>query len=216
MNAAERFAYELPADRHPESVRVVDDVVDMSGIYDDPVNIVVLRRSLLATVAAEALGVLGDPHFRKMIAIPPNDRGRSRLNESLAGLPALAADIAFWAEVLGELTGCDLVGVRLERVTAAMCPRFHTDKVPLRVVSAFAGAGTEFVGTQDVDRGWLGHTGGAAGLLVPTEKVRRAASGDVVLLKGEAWPNNAGRGAVHRSPAASLYAPRLVLTLDPL
>jgi hypothetical protein len=213
MNAAQNIALEH---RAPESVRVVDDIADLSAIYEDAVNIVVLRRSLLAPLAADVVRVVVDPHFRKLIVIKPNDRGRSKLNESLAGLSALAADIGLWAEVIGELTGCELVGVRLERVITAMCPRFHTDKVPLRVVSAFAGAGTEYLATEDVDRDWLGHTDEATGPRVASAKIRRAAPGDLVLLKGEAWPNNSGRGAIHRSPPASSRAPRLVLTLDPL
>ncbi|MET0403973.1 MAG: DUF1826 domain-containing protein [Cystobacter sp.] len=53
-------------------------------------------------------------------------------------------------------------------------------------------------------------------LLLPGGSVRAASTGDLVLLKGEAWPDNQGRGAVHRSPTASTDTPRLVLTLDPL
>lgn len=46
--------------------------------------------------------------------------------------------------------------------------------------------------------------------------MRAAQPGDVVLLKGEAWPDSVGRGAAHRAPAASGASPRPALTLDPL
>jgi hypothetical protein len=46
--------------------------------------------------------------------------------------------------------------------------------------------------------------------------VLAAQAGDIVLLKGETWPDNAGRGAIHRSASASAQTPRLVMTLDPL
>jgi hypothetical protein len=102
-----------------------------------------------------------------------------------------------------------------------MCPRFHVDRVTLRVVSTYQGRGTELVAHEHVDRRYLGHAArGAAdeesGLLRVPGCVCVARPFDIVLLKGEAWPDNAGRGAVHRSPAASAEAPRLVMTLDPL
>jgi hypothetical protein len=38
-----------------------------------------------------------------------------------------------------------------------------------------------------------------------------------VLLKGDAWPGNEGRGAVHRSPAVrGNDAKRVLLAIDPL
>lgn len=74
---------------------------------------------------------------------------------------------------------------------------------------------------QDVDRSWLGHAAKGradelSGLMRPGAQIVRAAAGDVVLLKGDSWPGNAGRGAIHRSPAQSANEARLVLTLDAL
>jgi hypothetical protein len=43
-----------------------------------------------------------------------------------------------------------------------------------------------------------------------------AKQGDVLLLKGDAWPKNDGKGAIHRSPPSSLSQRRVLLTLDPL
>jgi hypothetical protein len=73
----------------------------------------------------------------------------------------------------------------------------------------------------DVDRRFLGHTAQGAsdessGVLRPRALIHAAVSGDIVLLKGERWPGNRGRGAVHRSPLANTTRPRLVMTLDPL
>lgn len=153
-------------------------------------------------------------------AIAPGE-GRCALAAHMTNLLHLAAELDFWSEVLAELTGCELVGVRLARLEAAMCPRFHTDTVTVRLVSTIMGNGTEYLAEEDVDRRWLGHaaqgkTDELSGLLRAGARIQRAETGDVVLLKGEAWRNNARRGAVHRSPQASPGPPRLVMTLEPL
>lgn len=206
--------------RVDSSVRSVDDVAGLSALFEDGVNVVALSRRLGAAIVEEASTALGRPFFRLLTSVTPGE-GPTALRTQLTEFPYLAAEVHFWTEVLAELTGCELVGVRLARLEAAMCPRFHVDKVTVRVVSTFVGNGTEYLAEEDVDRRWLGHAAlGASdevsGLLRTGARVRRAEAGDVVLLKGEAWPNNAGRGAVHRSPAASSASPRLVMTLDPL
>jgi hypothetical protein len=43
-----------------------------------------------------------------------------------------------------------------------------------------------------------------------------AKQGDVLWLKGDAWPENEGKGARHRSPPNSLIQKRVLLTLDPM
>ena len=203
------------------SVRIIEEVAGLGAILDDLVNSVALRRSLPAALEAEAQAALGEPRFWRRAVVVPDARGLDKLSALLAGFPLLVRDIHFWVVVLSELTGCELVGVRLARVETMTCPRLHVDGVVLRVLSTLVGAGIEFVGNEGVDRRLLsdcarGLAGEAPGILREGARVQRAATGDVVFLKGEAWPGNQGLGAVHRSPHASRYAPRLVMTLDPL
>ena len=212
-----RTATLLPA---PGSVRLVREVAELGVFFADDVNVVALSRPLEAGLREEAQSVLARPSFRVMTPLAPS-QGAMGLQARMPDLPRLAADVHFWAEVLADLTGCEQVGVRLARVESAMCPRFHVDKLTVRVVSTFWGDGTEYLVEQDVDRRWLGHAAPRVGeearsALRAGARERRAQAGDVLLLKGEAWPGNAGRGAVHRSPPASAEAPRLVMTLDPL
>lgn len=194
-------------------------MVALSTIHAPEKNAVILRRPLppsLSSAAAERLEVRAPP---LLLDLPPAP-DRVELAAWLSS-PALAQDLAFWVEVLADLTEAESVGVRLARLERAMCPRFHFDRVALRLVLTYAGRGTELVAHEDVDRRRLGHaaagqTDETSGLLAPSARIHRAQAGDVVLLKGEGWPGNQGRGAVHRSPAATPAAPRLVLTLDPL
>jgi len=206
--------------RAESSARSVEDVAGLSALFEGDVNVVVLSRKLDSVILGELQVALAQPSFRVLTPVTPS-KGPGALMAQMTKLPRLAEEVHFWTEVLAELTGCELVGVRLARLEAAMCPRFHVDKVTVRVVSTFAGHGTEYLAEEDVDRSWLGHAARgvsdeASGLMRPGARIRRAEASDVVLLKGEAWPKNAGRGAVHRSPTASPASPRLVMTLDPL
>lgn len=209
-----------PLPEHRTSVRTVEDIAGLSALYEDGLSVITLPRRLDDGVLEEVGALLSLPSFRLLTSASPAD-GAAPLVDELRGFPRLAAELHFWTEVLAELTGCASVGVRLARVEAAMCPRFHVDRVLVRVVSTYAGLGTEFLAGEDADRRWLGHAARGAsdetsGLLRGGAVIRQARTGDVVLLKGEAWPGNTGRGAIHRSPRASHLAPRLVMTLDPL
>ena len=203
------------------SVRTVHDVAGLAVLFEDDVSVVVLQRQLDAALRREALAAMAHPSFQQLTTVVPNEKDRAKVIASLSDAPRLAEEALFWSELVCELTGCPMVGMRLARVDTPMCARFHVDRVTVRVVCTYAGAGTEFLDHAAVDRRFLGH--GAAGqadevsgLLRNSSHIQRADCGDVLLLKGEIWPNNAGRGAVHRSPMASAASPRLVMTLDPL
>ena len=147
--------------------------------------------------------------------------GATGLADGLAEFPHLAEDIRFWSEVLVELTGCRRVGLRLAVMDAPMCPRLHVDRVTLRLVITYVGPGTEFVSSHQVERSQLGHRSGhrvddESSVLLEPGCIQGAKTFDVVLLKGEAWPDNEGAGAVHRSPPMAGPGARLVMTLDPL
>lgn len=117
------------------------------------------------------------------------------------------------------LFDADTIAVRLVRLQRAMCPRFHTDKIPCRLVTTYHGTGTEWLGEDAITREYLGHGANgrpdhSSGLIKEGASVQRLNPFDVGLLKGDAWPENEGHGLVHRSPAADENDRRLLLTLD--
>jgi hypothetical protein len=213
-----------PATRRLEttsSVRFVDQVIGLAGIFEPQVNIVVLRRPRSAALAAECGRAVAQTASRRLFSVTTDASMEHAIAAEFDGFPELAADVQFWVEALAELTGNEHIGVRLARLEAAMCPRLHVDRVALRLVCTYHGPGTEFVPSERFDRTLLGHAlhNGHAGNHVACEHeggVLAAQAGDIVLLKGETWPDNAGRGAIHRSASASAQTPRLVMTLDPL
>lgn len=104
------------------------------------------------------------------------------------------------------------VMVRLQRLEDAGCPLFHVDRVPLRLLCVYVGAGTEWLPEDAVDRSRLG-TGSNASIR-DWSAVQRIGRGHVAVMKGDRYPGNAGRGLVHRSPEASPTQPRVLLAID--
>ena len=123
----------------------------------------------------------------------------------------LATDIARLGRLFAALLGTTAVHGRLEAIDGPACRLFHADHVGLRLLCTYAGAGTEWVPDEAVDRARLGDN--RAAVRDPTA-VRRLPRFAVAILKGHAWRGNAGRGIVHRSPDASPLRPRLLLCLD--
>jgi hypothetical protein len=204
------------------SVQRVRELGDLSVLFESHVNVAVYERALSPELVADArLSATMLQGMRLMLSVSASRDGLHQIEQRLVGLRSLATDIASLVELLADLTGARLFGVRLAYLEAPMCPRLHVDHVTLRMVTTYVGEGTEYVASEDLNRSRLGHAlNGQAdetsGLLRPGASVQRAKPGEVVLLKGESWPGNDGQGAVHRSPPASAWVPRIVLTLDPL
>lgn len=207
-------------------VLVVTEPAELARIHDVDVNVVLYRRALNPAWAAEAANIIRRPPAdeRRVLTVADGlERAVGAWLAATAGGTALAQDVAFACDIIADLTGAVELGVRVHGLTEPMCPRFHVDRVLLRLVVTYAGAGTELLPHADVDRRFLGAAGTAAGgdavsgLLRPGAGVIHAAPGDIVLMKGEAWPGNEGRGAVHRSPPDTRRdAPRLLVAVDPL
>ncbi|GHG94669.1 hypothetical protein GCM10012319_57790 [Comamonas sp. KCTC 72670] len=142
------------------------------------------------------------------------------LRSRLEGLPqgplfeAWLEDVHFLARLYVDLFGVAELGVRLHIIGGDMCPRFHVDRVGVRLLCTYAGPATEWLENVHVVRGALGATGDVTRPGAPVRALERF---DVALLKGESWPGNQGNGAVHRSPAiAGSGRRRLFLSIEAL
>ena len=174
-----------------------DDLGDLASIFDPRLNVCVVRRR--HGVPSVDMSATHGEHWRSF----------GRADEALAsGLPSLDEDLRLLVEVLIDLTGAAEVGVRARRTPSPMCPQFHVDHVPLRLVCTYWGPGTDWLDESTPETAVRSRSNVRLG------RVRSAHRGDLVLLKGESWPGNEGRGAVHRSPAHT--SDRLVVSLDPL
>lgn len=125
------------------SVRRAATVADLTAIFETSANVVLHPRRLASGVQAEAERAASQRNFRLIASIAMSPSGAFEPPLALVELPALAADVLYWVEAFAELTGANLVGVRMARLEAPMCPRFHTDRVTLRLVATYLGPGTE-------------------------------------------------------------------------
>ena len=131
----------------------------------------------------------------------------------------LNKDIALLVGMFCCLFGLKYAGIRLAILDKAMCPRFHVDRIPCRLITTYQGIGTQWLEHVVVDReklgaGNQGKSDEESGLFHGLHNINKLNAGDVALLKGENWDDTKGFGLVHRSPIVSSGEHRLVLTLD--
>lgn len=122
------------------------------------------------------------------------------------GRQALIEDMVQLIQMYECLFEPKMIGIRLATLQQAMCPRFHVDYLPARLVTTYVGSGSQ----------WLEEP--AAGLpRIPEqapEQYQQLSRGDVALLKGDGWFDNEGLGVVHRSPPVETGSNRLFMSLD--
>lgn len=135
------------------------------------------------------------------------------------GRDEFIADLHFMCQLYGDLLEPDQIGFRLRYLESAMCPKFHVDRVGVRLICTYYGQGTEWLENHNIDRAWLGNR--AANLLEMEQRlihdssaIQNLPTGSIGLLKGESSEENTGNGIVHRSPAVTPAKPRLLMTLD--
>ena len=142
--------------------------------------------------------------------------------EALGYIPEatlLCEDVANLVNMFCCLFELKRAGLRLAVLDCAMCPRFHVDKVPCRLLTTYRGIGTEWLPHLVADRSKLGFgnqgkSDNDSGLFKSVANIEQLTLGDVALLKGEAWRGNQGAGLIHRSPQLAIQERRLLLTLD--
>jgi|TARA_B110000091_G_C13794079_1_gene467018 hypothetical protein len=196
-----------------------------TNIYRDDTNIAIWQRKLpgeLALAADEVLKTGVRVQIAEAVTVESvHSTLCNALGESNA-VKTLSDDITLLVDMFCYLFDLKEVGLRLTALDRPMCPRFHFDRIPCRLVSTYHGIATEWLPHQLVDRGKLGagnqgKSDEQSGLFESTDDIRQLSQGDVALLKGEFWYNNEGAGLVHRSPVQSqdsINERRLLLTLD--
>ena len=191
-------------------------------IYEEDCNIAVWERDLSPQLQQDLSEYLdSNTGLLSSMTLSP-DNAAAVIHESLGGkqiTAALSKNIAELVDIFCCLFELDRVGLRLTALDRAMCPRFHVDHVPARLVTTFSGTATQWLPHNEVDRSKLGHASlglpdEASGLFENEQKIEQLSSGDVALLKGEGWTGNEGAGLVHRSPLIKAGEKRLLLTLD--
>lgn len=210
------YALKLPA---PPRQALAEDIQVLGEVLHEDVNLAVWQRRLPAQIAdfAETLLAQGEPLAQSMTLelaqadSEPNLAGLVAQYADLPGQAAFLADVAWLVRAYACLLDARRIGLRLRALDKAMCPRFHVDHVPLRLITSYAGVGSEWLEEGAMPRSKLGQPGAE-----PQDEalIQRLDSGHVALAKGEKWQGNEGRGLIHRSPQPLAGERRLLLTLD--
>lgn len=191
----------------------------LARILDDHINLALWERQLPVHIAdfAALLLSFSEP-LNDAIMIDLSDERSSPLIQGLAsrfhdleGYEGFIADVRWLVSAYACLLGAKRIGLRLRALDKAMCPRFHVDHVPVRLITTYAGPGSQWLKEGMIERRLLGQLTAEPAENSQAEHIN---VGEVALLKGEKWQGNEGFGLVHRSPAVAQGERRLILTLD--
>lgn len=192
----------------------------LSDIYQEKINIAIWQRERPNSLKSSVKEFLElNPTFQKEMTLTPQD-ALSRVNEFFDNkMTEVSEDIAALVDMFCYLFELKEAGMRLKVLDKAMCPKFHVDKVPCRLVTTYQGTATEWLPHEVVDQtklGWgcNGLPDSESGLYQSESDIQQLACGDVALIKGTLWDGNENAGLVHRSPELISNEKRLILTLD--
>ncbi|MBV4464608.1 DUF1826 domain-containing protein [Pseudomonas sp. SWRI79] len=191
----------------------------LTGILDDGVNLALWQRQLPAHIAdfGRLLLSLNEPLAEALSLEMPGDDAEPNLHglasgfSDLEGYEGFIADVSWLVSAFACLLGAQRIGLRLRVLDKAMCPRFHVDHVPVRLITTYAGIGSQWLKEGAMDRRQLGKPEAEP---QDGSLIQQITSGEVALLKGEKWHGNEGFGLIHRSPQPAPGERRLILTLD--
>jgi len=216
MNAATGSSLiDAVSTQQPTRIARIGDQAEVLGeIYRPECNLAVWQRDLEKEIEhymAQLAKSNRQANLRCLIGTGEEMREEitTELNRALPnfkGKAALINNICELVEMYQCLFEPEQIGVRLASLQRAMCPKFHVDFLPARMVTCFSGAGTQ----------WLPEPEDGNPRIPDTEpdRLEQISTGDVALLKGDGWFENEGFGVVHRSPPVAEGETRMFLSLD--
>lgn len=194
-------------------VTKTSDPLQLASILDDDVGIVEIGDAVPDEVSDYARALIDE----KALIGPVEARCRPDEAESctrrLANLPgrdSFTAWLDHWLDGFAALNDVDEVGIRISHLRAPMCPRFHVDVVPTRLITTLTGPGTEWIRQEDVRR----DADGRIEQVVDVDAIERLDAGSVGMFKGAGFDDGRFPGVVHRSPPGR--EDRVVVTFDAL
>ncbi|MCR9907538.1 DUF1826 domain-containing protein [Vibrio campbellii] len=193
----------------------------LANIYQEDINIAIWRRQFDQPLAdATNRFITSHPNFNKSLNVSPENAYEVLQYATDGQAPdVLLRNIVELVDMFCYLFELEDAGLRLATLNSAMCPRFHVDQVPCRLVTTYHGTATQWLANNAIDRSKLGRGSNGlpdaeSGLYNAENDIQHLSVGDVALLKGERWIGNENKGLVHRSPNIQSSETRLLLTLD--
>ena len=204
----------------PEHAAIDNDISVLPRIFEDAINIAIFQRPLPADIAFSAQAQCQTDRAWQYSWLGHPDEAfiadlRRRLPAPEAATP-LIDDMATIAEAIAFLFDTQTIGIRVRLLNSAMCPRFHCDNLPARMVTTYFGPGSEWLPEHAINRDGLGapHPN-RPDIATDASAIQRLLPGDIALLKGSGWEGCEAHGLVHRIPALEHGSKRLLMSIDP-
>ena len=192
-------------------VAVDANPLGLASVLRSEINLAIWQRQLSERLTGYATYLQGSQWQQQRVLIAANDIPKyfSDKRPSAEGKACFIADVALLADMYSFLFDVEEVGIRLAKLTTAMCPKFHTDKLGCRLITTYAGIGSEWLRNSDVWRDGEGKIAFHA-----NADIQQLVTGEAAMFKGDGWKGNEHSGIVHRSPALEQGQARVVLTID--
>ncbi|MEY3214346.1 MAG: hypothetical protein RIT28_4827 [Pseudomonadota bacterium] len=195
-----------------------DEIVGLSAIYTPGVRVVAWRRALPVALSEAAARLVAEHRtFERACTVRAGEPLAAPLDlpgEANPGRAALLADIQELTQIFADLTGDHVLGLRLRVLEGTMCPKWHVDRLRVRLICTYLGPGTEWLEVVDgVERSPSPRILGLSPELAPDH---RLSPGWVGLFKGASASDHGHDAAVHRSPGVPKGGARLILTVEGL
>ena len=187
------------------------DPQELAAILDDDVGIVEIGGAVPAEVSDYARALIDEqalPGPLEARCRPGEAQSCTRRLANLSGRASFTAWLDRWLPSYAAVNDVKEVGIRVSHLRASMCPRFHVDMVPTRLITTLAGPGTEWIRPEYVSQDANGRIEQA----VDPDVIERLESGAIGMLKGAAFDEARFPGIVHRSPPGG--QDRVVVTFD--
>lgn len=131
----------------------------LADIFQDVTNIVIWERRPAGVLTQAADHILKTNSALQISAAVTPQSAYATVNNALGATQAAAAlseDVTQLVDMFCCLFDLKRAGLRLTAQDGAMCPRFHVDLVPCRLVTTYWGIGTQWLAHHLVDRSKLG------------------------------------------------------------
>ena len=216
--------YSIPAATSEaiSSVSESDHAGVLADIYQDNFNIAIWRRELPAELRTEVTNLLTSGKAIEIAPAVTRQNCKAEMTRAMGGFSntsLLIEDITRLVDLFCQLFNRDEIRLRLATLDRVMCPRFHVDNIPCRLITTYLGCSTQWLPHDLVDRSKLGKGNHGlpderSGIYRSAADIQQLHSGDVAIMKGARWSGSQQFGLVHRSPTPQPGEVRLLLTLD--
>ena len=131
----------------------------LTEIYQDAVNIAIWETEISTKLESAVKSVMASSYDLQLSEVILIKSAEDQLQKILGvddTFAELRNDVLELVDMFCCLFGLERTGLRLATLNRAMCPRFHVDHVPCRLLKTYTGIATQWIPHERLDRTKLG------------------------------------------------------------